>query len=106
MLHPSPGVKSEWGRLKVVGPPVGATVWVPLSQTISTVPVTVTGSLNVTPTGALAGTFMAPLVGVVLTTVGGKSVVLGVPVIEMSSIPTHSSLPVALVVMTRNWTCD
>ncbi len=63
-----------WGRVKVVGPPVGVTVCVPLLvQTMSIVPVTVTGSLKVTLTGASTGTLLAPVVGVVLEH-GGRNI--------------------------------
>ncbi len=60
----------------------------------------VTGSLKFSVIDVVAvGTPVAPLMGAVLVMVGGTS--SGLPVTEMSSTPTHSSLPVALVVMMR-----
>src|SRR6185369_6553167 len=77
----SPWVKSVFGLIvKVVGPPVttvSATLRVPLTvQTIwNQLPVTFTGSLNVTSMFVLVVWFTAPLVGVVVVTVGAESVV-------------------------------
>src|SRR3982750_2000716 len=62
-------------------------------------------SLKLMTTLDPCATLAAPLAGVVLETFGADSPV-GVPVIEMSSIPIHSSLPAASVVMIRTWTRD
>ena len=51
----------------------------------------------------MVATSVAPTAGVVLATDGALSGA-GPAVTEMSSTPTHSSLPVALLVMTRSWT--
>ena len=97
--------KSSCGsRVKVVGPPLTVAGWVPLeSHEMSNHEfATSTGSLNVTCTFASSGTSIAPSVGVVVATVGAVSG--GTPVTAMSSMPTHSSVPFASVVMTRIWT--
>src|SRR5690242_7934107 len=78
----SPAAKSTFGLMvKVVGPPVttvAAGLRVPLvGQTIENqLPVTFTGSLNVTEISVLVAWLVAPLVGVVLVTVGAASSVV------------------------------
>src|SRR5215467_15581762 len=80
-VHDSPAVKSAFGLIvKVVGPPVttvSATLRVPLvAPTIwNQLPVTFTGSLNVIVMLVLPATCVAPLVGVVLVTLGAVSIV-------------------------------
>src|SRR4029453_6999747 len=64
-------------------------------------PVSAPCSVNLTLRPVSTGTLIAPLAGVVDWTVGAWSAPL---VIEMSSMPTHSSLPTALAVMIRTWT--
>ncbi len=68
---------------------------------------TATGSLKVTSMFASFGTSAPPLAGEVLLTngavSGGGS---SPPVTVMSSIPTHSSLPIASAVIQRTWTSD
>src|SRR6185369_1089490 len=78
----SPWVKSVFGLIvKVVGPPVttvSTTLRVPLTvQTIwNQLPVTLTGSLNVTSMLVFAARLVAPLVGLVELTVGAASIVV------------------------------
>jgi hypothetical protein len=90
--------------VKVVGPPVTAAVWAPeVAQVRSNqVPVTLTGSLKVIEGEASSATFGVPFAGVVDATLGATSPTTGA--IEMSSMPTHSSLPTALLVMILTWT--
>src|SRR6185369_17145278 len=79
-LTVSPLVKSVFGLIvNVVGPPVttvSATLRVPLDEpTIwNQLPVTLTGSLNVSVMFVLFAICVAPLVGVVALTVGAASV--------------------------------
>ena len=91
--------------VKPTGPPVTVAVWAPLElhAIVYQPSVTVTGSLKLTVTLAPTPTFESPSDGVVLCTVGASSVGFDVPVTAMSSMPTHSSLPTALVVMILSW---
>src|SRR5829696_1086540 len=65
-------------------------------------PLTSTGSSNVTERFASRATSVAPSRGEVVWTAGASSI--GDATTPMSSMPTHSSLPVAFVVMIRTWT--
>ena len=106
-VHSSLGVKSVSGfRVNVDGPPVTVPVWAPLvaHEIEFQAPDTSTGSLKVTETSASTATPVASFAGIVDWTAGAASPTIGVPVTEMSSMPTHSSLPTASVVMTRTLT--
>ena len=63
--------------------------------------VTFTGSLNGSRCSESTATPVAPWAGTVDCTAGAESVGVAIPVIEMSSKPTHSSEPTASVVMAR-----
>ena len=102
----SPTAKSVTGSsVYAASAPESANAWAPLvaHEIENDAADTVTGSLNVMPTFAVVATAVAPAAGVVLATDGALSGA-GPAVTEMSSTPTHSSLPVALLVMTRSWT--
>ena len=90
--------------VNVVGPPLVTAVWAPelAQEIVNQVPATFTGSLKAIETFASTGTSTAPFVGVVDCTAGAWSAAAAVT--EMSSTPTHSSLPTAFVVMIRSWT--
>src|SRR5262245_1859201 len=75
-VHDSPNPKSAAGsNVKVVGPPVTTTAWVPLvtQARANAVPDTVTGSLNATERLASLATPLAPLAGTVVATWGAAS---------------------------------
>ncbi len=104
----SPRSKSVWGRLKVVGPPVGVTFCRPLLvQSMATVPAMVTGSLKVTSTVTSTGTLVATLAGLVSVTMGGTSTPqllvgeavlrgVGAPVLKSAALLSVSTQPAPL----------
>src|SRR5262245_37517009 len=97
-LQFSLGAKSDPGSsVNVVGPPVTVAECVPevAHEIVNQEPLMLTGSLKVTEMFALTDTSTAPFVGIVVCTPGAWS--LDDAVTEMSSIPTHSSLPTAFV---------
>jgi hypothetical protein len=72
----SPALKSVSGfKVKVAGPPLTVAVCAPLvaHEMLYQAPDTVTGSLKVTVMLLASATLVAPLVGTVLATVGGRS---------------------------------
>src|SRR5262249_57222463 len=79
--------------VNVDGPPLTVAVCGPLEahESVNQVPLTFTGSLNVTVILLLRGTFVAPFAGTVLETDGGCSVEEGVS--EKSSTARPSSEP-------------
>ena len=101
----SPAAKSVSGSsVYARTAPESANVWAPLvaHEIENDAADTVTGSLNVMPTFAVgrhAGGAVRP---VSCSRRTARCPAVGPAVTEMSSTPTHSSLPVALLVMTRS----
>src|SRR5687767_4014782 len=65
-------------RVKIVGPPLTSAVWLPLlePEIVNQLPLTLTGSLKVIVISEFLATPVAPLIGVVLVTLGAVSPVM------------------------------